>query len=116
MDAINLQKFRLEPPRRGDEASIEEWMHSVSNAQAQLENQHIRIINLELMLRFCRNSWVMHNYQLEWCKEIFNKHLESLNSSVELINKQRKMKQAGYARSLQVLAHKYPTPFDSKPQ
>lgn len=135
IDAINTQKFRLEPPRQGDGATVEDWERSTMNAKAQLENQYLRIINLELMLRFCRNSWVIHNYQLEWCKTLFKDHLEKGQESIQRVNKERKSDQVGqkqyirkvhtppqitpnpnpqvrYARSLQALAYTYRTPID----
>lgn len=98
MDAINPQKFRLEPPRKGENASVEEWEDSVKNAMSQLENQYTRIINLELMLRFSKNSWIINCYKLEWYKERLKNCLEAIEEEIQQINRQRKLDQVKFIK------------------
>ncbi|KAI8818145.1 Pre-mRNA-splicing factor SPF27 [Fimicolochytrium jonesii] len=102
---INTTRFRLEPPPQ--KSSLETWEKAVENAQAQLEHQSNRLINLELVNSFGSNAWKVHCHQLEWLNKSLAKEVEEIKKEVVDINKDRKVEQLKVGQTLQQLSYRY---------
>ncbi|KAJ1340038.1 hypothetical protein BSLG_005362 [Batrachochytrium salamandrivorans] len=85
---IDTVRFRLQTP-----VDDKGWSEAISNAQAQLEHQGQRLINLELVTRMGANSWRIHNYQLEATVKNLKCQLEACKEEIEAVNKIRKADQ-----------------------
>ncbi|KAJ3119377.1 homoserine O- acetyltransferase [Nowakowskiella sp. JEL0407] len=101
LNALDLSRYRLEPPTNTEDES--KWQKSVQNARAQLESQHNRLINLELLHKFGANAWKLHNFQLEQMNKTVKAAVER-NKLISLeINKSRKVEQMSANNELQIL-------------
>jgi len=52
MPALDTSRYRLEPPPASKKHDLGAWKACVDNAHSQLEHQYLRIVNLELMLKY----------------------------------------------------------------
>ncbi|KAJ3187955.1 hypothetical protein HDU85_006348 [Gaertneriomyces sp. JEL0708] len=107
LQSIDTVRFRLEPPK--DITSEDDWEAATRNSEAQLEHQYNRLINLELVNKFGNNAWRLHNYQLEHGVKAVAKELDWEKEEITEINKQRKIEQIRYGKTLQDLAYKWST-------
>ncbi|KAF8938062.1 Pre-mRNA-splicing factor SPF27 [Dissophora ornata] len=84
-----------------------QWLKALDNANAQLEHQNQRILNLELVQKFGGNAWNVHNYQMEYDLSLLRKAVDDKRSEVIELNKLRKRDQLEVAESLQRLEAKW---------
>ncbi|KAF9409795.1 hypothetical protein BGZ94_001856 [Podila epigama] len=84
-----------------------QWLRALDNANAQLEHQNQRILNLELVQKFGGNAWNIHNYQLEYDLSQLKKKVDEKRAEVTELNKLRKKDQLEVAESLQRLEAKW---------
>ncbi|KAF9965961.1 hypothetical protein BGZ70_003683 [Mortierella alpina] len=128
-NALDMTRYQLEPPTSqssshpSDVASAETtitpsaseelpegratWIKALENANAQLEHQNQRILNLELVQKFGGNAWNVHNYQLEYDLSLLQKAVDEKKAEVIELNKLRKRDQLDVAESLQRLEAKW---------
>lgn len=69
---LDVSRYKLERPSGETERDVKAWKAARDNAQAQLEHQHTRIMNLELMNKYGTNAWRQHNEVdnlLKFCME-----------------------------------------------
>ncbi|KAJ3151826.1 hypothetical protein HDU89_001875 [Geranomyces variabilis] len=104
---LDTARFRLEPPK--NPKSLADWQTALENAEAQLEHQTNRLINLELVNTFGSNAWKLHCYQLEWLASSLQKEVDAAAKEVTDINKDRKTAQLKMGQTLQQLAQRYLT-------
>ncbi|KAF8983062.1 hypothetical protein BGZ46_000069 [Entomortierella lignicola] len=83
------------------------WLKALENANAQLEHQNQRIMNLELVQKFGGNAWNIHNYQLEYGLSLLRKAVDDKKAEVIELNKLRKRDQLEAAETLQRLEAKW---------
>ncbi|KAG0002538.1 hypothetical protein BGZ80_003939 [Entomortierella chlamydospora] len=83
------------------------WLKALDNANAQLEHQNQRIMNLELVQKFGGNAWNIHNYQMEYDLSLLRKAVDDTKAEVIELNKLRKRDQLEAAESLQRLEAKW---------
>ncbi|KAF9115920.1 hypothetical protein BGX27_005802 [Mortierella sp. AM989] len=83
------------------------WLKALDNANAQLEHQNQRIMNLELVQKFGGNAWNIHNYQMEYELSLLRKAVDEKKAEVTELNKLRKRDQLEAAESLQRLEAKW---------
>ncbi|KAJ3272485.1 hypothetical protein HK104_004474 [Borealophlyctis nickersoniae] len=102
LQAIDVARFRLEPPKQAN-PRVADWRAAVEASQAQLEHQHNRLINLELINKFGPNAWRLHNFQLEHAVSMLQAEGSSTKLAVVQLNKQRKVEQMKAGNSLQAL-------------
>jgi len=57
MPPLDASRFRLEAPPAASRGDAAAWRAAVGNAQAQLEHQALRLLNLELLLKYGPNTW-----------------------------------------------------------
>ena len=58
-------RYQLDGPPPARQTDLKAWGRSVGNAQAQLEHQDNRLVNLELLQRHGANTWRAHLQALE---------------------------------------------------
>ncbi|KAI9338085.1 Pre-mRNA-splicing factor SPF27 [Zopfochytrium polystomum] len=106
---IDTSKYRLEPPKStGDPAAdLAAWESAVSNAHAQLEHQHSRLINLELIKKYGGNAWRVHNYQLESLVERAKEAVARQKEEMTALNKERKIEQLRVGTTLNALESRW---------
>jgi len=114
-NALDMTRYQLEPPtsqpssNASDGASVEStitpsaseelpegratWIKALENADAQMEHQNQRILNLELVQKFGGNAWNVHNYQLEYDLSLLRKAVDEKKAEVIELNKLRKRDQ-----------------------
>ncbi|KAF9091512.1 hypothetical protein BGX23_005090 [Mortierella sp. AD031] len=85
----------------------EQWIKALDNANAQLEHQNQRVLNLELVQKFGGNAWNIHNYQLEYDLSLLRKAVDDKKADIMELNKLRKRDQMDVAESLQRLEAKW---------
>ncbi|KAI9193695.1 Pre-mRNA-splicing factor SPF27 [Polychytrium aggregatum] len=107
LNAIDISKFRLDAPAEDQADDPDAWLAAVENAHAQLEHQHNRLINLELMNKFGANAWKLYNFQLEHTVQAFERKIEEERQAIVEINKQRKLDQQAHGTSLYDYQQKY---------
>ena len=83
--AIDVSRFRME---NNQEAKV-----AVDNAKAQLEYQHNRLVNLELMKQFGSNAWRISNFQLEGLVQSLQEQTRVLREQITSIHHQRQQEQ-----------------------
>ncbi|KAK3834022.1 MAG: Pre-mRNA-splicing factor SPF27 [Linnemannia gamsii] len=84
-----------------------QWLKALDNANAQLEHQNQRVVNLELVQKFGGNAWNIHNYQLEYDVSLLRKEVDDKKAEIMELNKLRKRDQMDAAESLQRLEAKW---------
>ena len=57
MAPLDSVRYRLEPPPQARRGDVGAWKSSLDNAAAQLEHQHLRILNQELLLKYGDKAW-----------------------------------------------------------
>ena len=62
---MDVKRFELEPPSLAERNKPEAWKAVLENAEAQLEHQSLRLLNLELMVKYAPNAWRMQGQNLE---------------------------------------------------
>ena len=67
---LDVSRYKLERPSGTQDSDVEAWKAARDNAQAQLEHQHTRIMNLELMSKYGTNAWRQHNEVCIVCSSI----------------------------------------------
>ncbi|KAJ3145499.1 hypothetical protein HDU86_000885 [Geranomyces michiganensis] len=102
---LDIARFRLEPPK--NPKSLADWQTALDNAEAQLEHQANRLLNLELVNTFGSNAWKLHCYQLEWLAASLQKEVDAAAKEVTDVNKERKTAQLKMGQTLQQLAQRY---------
>ncbi|KAG0229689.1 hypothetical protein BGW42_001396 [Actinomortierella wolfii] len=128
MDPLDLTRYQLQPPSSTAPSDTtasssipdaisgvseelpegrETWKAAVANANAQLEHQQQRLVNLELLQKYGANAWNIHNYQLEYQLSQLRQHVDSKRHLVNELNKQRKRDQLDAAETLQRLERQW---------
>jgi pre-mRNA-splicing factor SPF27 len=98
MPALDSARYRLDPPPQTKRNDFASWKSSLDNANSQLEHQHLRIMNLELLLKNGDKVWraqtQMDENILKWAEEAV---LET-KKEVEHTNRERKLQQTAAGR------------------
>jgi len=92
-DPIDTKRLDLFPPPLNKEKDLGAWKDTLNNACAQLEHQHLRLQNLELLQDYGANSWIQYNKYLEGIQRSLSHELNQVKKQTEKINKERKSEQ-----------------------
>lgn len=65
MQKIDVSRYRMDPPSASDSSSVDKWKFAYNNANAQLEQQKSRLINIELLETYGASAWNNCNEDLE---------------------------------------------------
>eukprot|EP00918_Siedleckia_nematoides_P017386 GHVU01037347.1.p1 GENE.GHVU01037347.1~~GHVU01037347.1.p1 ORF type:complete len:170 (+),score=33.11 GHVU01037347.1:650-1159(+) len=64
-EPLDVSRYELQEPSGAKANDLAEWKAAVENAQAQMENSSIRLMNLELMAKHAQNGHLKHIADLE---------------------------------------------------
>ncbi|GBG88326.1 hypothetical protein CBR_g46893 [Chara braunii] len=98
--SIDLSRYSLEPPGPNEWNDVLAWKKALANARAQLGQMHLRIMNLELALKYAPNSWRALNQYLEAMNSRFTNVMTELQKEIEVVNRERKLNQMAAASEL----------------
>lgn len=107
LDAVSFDRYNLNAPaptQRGDPAA---WRDALANAHAQLEQQHNRLLNLELLLKFGPRTWRAHNEAVAAHVARLQAALAQTRAAVDDLNRERKLQQTAAGRELRQLEGDY---------
>jgi len=107
MARVDITRYKVEAPPPSKKNDPDAWNIAVRNAQAQLEHQYLRLLNLELLNNYGSNAWKMHNYTLEALHKSVSQSLAQCKKEVEDVNRARKLEQESAAHTLSGLAVRY---------
>eukprot|EP00298_Acanthocystis_sp_HF-20_P026787 c4615_g1_i1.p1 GENE.c4615_g1_i1~~c4615_g1_i1.p1 ORF type:complete len:217 (+),score=77.58 c4615_g1_i1:30-680(+) len=104
---IDTVRYQLNRPSTEHWNDISSWNTAVNNARSQLEHQHLRLMNLELMLKYGSNSWLQHNQQVQQTTEVLKNQLSTLKNQITETNRKRKLDQMNIGPKLQQLDEEF---------
>eukprot|EP00741_Cyanophora_paradoxa_P019847 tig00000217_g19155.t1 len=93
MGSLDMSRYQLEAPQQSKRNDVAAWKAATATAQAQLEHQYLRIINLELLNRFGVSSFRVHCEDLRRMLAGIQAQLKQCKMDIENINKERNMEQ-----------------------
>ena len=93
MAPLDMARYELRAPEEARQSDPAAWAKSVENAQAQLQHQAARLVNLELLQKHGANAWLVHNYQLEAMVKAVQAEVDRLQKEMLELNVQRKATQ-----------------------
>ncbi|TFK76842.1 breast carcinoma amplified sequence 2 [Pluteus cervinus] len=99
---LDSLRYQLPAPTSSP-GTDEEWQAALDNAQAQLEHQRLRQINLTLLHNYGANAWRVHNYLLEATANQMEKELEAGKQETVEVNRERKNNQERLGKQLTML-------------
>ena len=115
---ISLDTTRLEcrppPPELARDSTA--WRKTVDNTRAQLEHQHGRMDNLELLQQYGPQAWLQQNAALKTMRDVMVAKAEAAQSATEEVNVKRKAEQLQAAPRLAQLMQAYSTSLDENQQ
>jgi hypothetical protein len=79
-----------EGAERGDEGV---WRARTAQAQAQLEHQEVRALNLELLQRYGKGAWLTHCDELERIRKALQQRLDAVEAEKQALNAARAAEQ-----------------------
>jgi len=95
MKPFDVSRYKLEKPTGKSQKDPEAWKACVRNAEAQLEHQSNRILNLKLLKKYGADKWKSYNAALASShREIENK-VKECSEDMNQINRKRKVSQEG---------------------
>jgi len=106
---FDAQRYESKPPSAAARNSVEAWMRAIANAEAQLEHQNNRSVNLELGLKYGKAAWLAYNSQLEAMVETQEHALAALSADIQQLNLQRTMEQKACGARLAELEQQWGT-------
>jgi pre-mRNA-splicing factor SPF27 len=86
---------------------VQDWKQALDNAEAQLEHQGNRVMNLELLAQYGSKAWQVHNFQLEGMLDVLKSELQTLKDQILGLNQERQEAQMEVAGSLQSMESKW---------
>ena len=104
LSALDFSRFRLPLPETND---WKDWKKALDNAEAQLEHQGNRVMNLELLAQYGPKAYQVHNFQLEGMLDVLKAELQGLKDQILEINQERQESQTDISGSLQSMESKW---------
>uniref|UniRef100_U5ETJ1 Pre-mRNA-splicing factor SPF27 n=1 Tax=Corethrella appendiculata TaxID=1370023 RepID=U5ETJ1_9DIPT len=103
MEPLSMKRYELPPPAANKLSEISAWTESVDNSMAQLEHQHVRAMNLELMLEYGCETWKAYLETLTAMQAKAQTRLQEIKKEIQDINWMRKSKQTQGGEKLRSL-------------
>ena len=91
--SLDTTRYKLEGAPINKQSDVTAWKQALQNAQSQLEHQHVRLTNLELLQTYGPNAWRHYNEYLESVHRYLTHMVEQESLEVEELNRQRKDEQ-----------------------
>lgn len=107
LDAMDIERYNLNPPPPSKRSDPAAWQAALDNANAQLEHQRNRLLNLELLLKFGPSTWRAHNEAVASYASRLKNQVQDSRNGIENLNKERKLQQIAAGRELFALEEEY---------
>jgi pre-mRNA-splicing factor SPF27 len=91
MRPLDSERYRLDPPAQRNDLAA--WRKALDNAHSQLEHQHLRVLNQELMLKHGDKVWRVQVAADEAAAKGLEAQLAGVKRDIDAINQQRKLSQ-----------------------
>jgi len=105
--AVNMVRYKVEPPPEEEKNNLHAWKVAVDNAFAQVQSTKVRVTNLELSNKFGPNAWKLHAEQLQTLNSGVEERIQEVKQEIENINRKRKADQTKAGGKLEHLAQKW---------
>ena len=93
MKPFDVSRYKLEKPTGKSKNDAEAWKACVRNAEAQLEHQSNRILNLKLLKKYGADKWKSYNATLANSQKELENKVSECKDAVNNINRKRKVSQ-----------------------
>lgn len=98
---LDASRFRLDPPPASRWSDPGAWRAALDNARAQLEHQHTRLLNLELLLQHGPRAAAAAAAHAEAGARAYQRRVAAAASDVAAVNRARKLAQTGAAAGIE---------------
>lgn len=103
MEAIDLDRYKLEPPEVPNNQDPAAWRTVTQSAQMQLEYNRLCMSNLELLERWGAKCWVAHSGIVRISEQALAGDAQTAKAAREEVNKRRKLDQVSCGNELRKL-------------
>ncbi|GMH35039.1 hypothetical protein BSKO_02907 [Bryopsis sp. KO-2023] len=100
MPPLDTHRYTLSTPAKSKMNDLVAWGKALDNAHSQLEHQHLRLLNLELYLKYGAEVWKIGNAENTVKKEELEMEVEKIKKTIEGINQERKLSQISIGSDL----------------
>ncbi|GLC36044.1 hypothetical protein PLESTB_000531900 [Pleodorina starrii] len=107
MQALDTVRYRLDPPPQNKRGDVNAWRQALENAHSQLEHQHLRILNQELLLKHGDKSWRAQVQLDEASVKSLEQQLAAIKKETDQLNRERKLQQHAAGSELSKLERQY---------
>jgi len=107
MAQLDTVRYQLNPPPQSKRNDVGEWRRALDNAHSQLEHQQLRLMNLELQIKYGANTWRAHNQHVESVIKRYEQAVNNARREIEDTNRARKLMQMSAGQELQALESKW---------
>ena len=105
--AVDMTRYKVEPPPEEERDSLEAWQRAVDNAHSQLQMTKTRMVNLELMNKYGANAWKTHAENIQKMQTGMEEKIKECAQEIENVNRKRKTGQAQVGDKLRFLENKW---------
>eukprot|EP00622_Pseudochattonella_farcimen_P000458 FR734956.1.p1 GENE.FR734956.1~~FR734956.1.p1 ORF type:complete len:215 (+),score=33.63 FR734956.1:167-811(+) len=107
MAKLDLSRYEVPEPAKELRRDASAWKKAVNNARVQLEHQHNRLVNLELLQKYGSQAWLQQNKALDTLKGGVHEEAEKLSLVASEANVKRKRAQEKTGPRISQLSHDY---------
>ncbi|KAJ4458050.1 putative pre-mRNA-splicing factor SPF27 [Paratrimastix pyriformis] len=86
---LDTKRYKMEPPPASKSQDLVAWQQAVDNAEAQLEHQNNRLLNLFLFSKYGPKKWEIYLKTLQAKHDSLTKTLGQLRDEITEINRGR---------------------------
>ncbi|GLI68509.1 hypothetical protein VaNZ11_012953, partial [Volvox africanus] len=107
MKPLDTTRYRLDPPPQNRRGDVNAWREALNNAHSQLEHQHLRILNQELLLKHGDKAWRAQVQLNEASVKSLEQQLAAIKKETDQLNRERKLQQHAAGAELSKLERQY---------
>jgi len=107
MAKLDLSRYEVPEPPKELRRDASAWKSAVNNARAQLEHQHNRLVNLELLQKYGPQAWLQQNKALDQFKSTMELEAEQAGQRASDANVKRKRAQEAGGPRIAQLSYEY---------
>eukprot|EP00771_Trimastix_marina_P001378 gnl/Trimastix_PCT/2448.p1 GENE.gnl/Trimastix_PCT/2448~~gnl/Trimastix_PCT/2448.p1 ORF type:complete len:457 (-),score=118.84 gnl/Trimastix_PCT/2448:721-2091(-) len=105
MPALDTSRYALPTP--SDPQNLKQWEDAITNAEAQLEHQHLRLMNLFLYNKYGPQKWARYNQIMQGKVDALSQERMALRDEITDINRRRKMDQVAAGSKLESMESEF---------
>ncbi|KAF5842863.1 breast carcinoma amplified sequence 2-domain-containing protein [Dunaliella salina] len=107
MKPLDTSRYRLDTPVASKQNDPGSWRSCLDNAHAQLEHQYLRILNLDLLLKYGDKTWRAQTQLSEATQKQAEEELQATKKRITELNQERKLSQLAAGAELRKLYDEY---------